>query len=217
MKKKIIPFIAAIALIIVVVLFMVLGNIIEKYTPSKETKDLSEYYGLTSDTDVALICNNEVIDTKGKLVNGEVYLSYETVRNYLNARFYWDPNENILRYTTANDLISVNAERKVGGVAAVAQPVHTNDSHCSGVLCYILYHLLIGLQGTDIVSSQWLSTTDRIHCIAYGAGVFIIEHHLNTLQAGVRIYILPVFRLTSEDAAEIPYGQQRIRIVPVDD
>ena len=37
-------------------------------------------------------------------------LSYETVRNYLNARFYWDPNENILRYTTANDLISVNAE-----------------------------------------------------------------------------------------------------------
>ena len=109
MKKKIIPVIAAIALIIVVVLFMVLGNIIEKYTPSKETKDLSEYYGLTSDTDVALICNNEVIDTKGKLVNGEVYLSYETVRNYLNARFYWDPNENILRYTTANDLISVNA------------------------------------------------------------------------------------------------------------
>lgn len=87
MKKKIIPVIAAIALIIVVVLFMVLGNIIEKYTPSKETKDLSEYYGLTSDTDVALICNNEVIDTKGKLVNGEVYLSYETVRNYLNARF----------------------------------------------------------------------------------------------------------------------------------
>lgn len=47
---------------------------------------------------------------QGKLVNGEVYLSYETVRNYLNARFYWDPNENILRYTTANDLISVNAE-----------------------------------------------------------------------------------------------------------
>ena len=113
MKKKIIPVIAAIALIIVVVLFMVLGNIIEKYTPSKETKDLSEYYGLTSDTDVALICNNEVIDTKGKLVNGEVYLSYETVRNYLNARFYWDPNENILRYTTANDLISVNAESTI--------------------------------------------------------------------------------------------------------
>ena len=74
MKKKIIPFIAAIALIIVVVLFMVLGNIIEKYTPSKETKDLSEYYGLTSDTDVALICNNEVINTKGKLEIGRAHV-----------------------------------------------------------------------------------------------------------------------------------------------
>lgn len=38
MKKKIILFIAAIALIIVVVLFMVLGNIIEKYTPSRRQK-----------------------------------------------------------------------------------------------------------------------------------------------------------------------------------
>ena len=103
MKKKIIPIIAAIALIIVVVLFMVLGNIIEKYTPSKEHEDLSEYYGLSSDTDVALICNNEVLDMKGKLVNGDIYLSYETVRSYLNARFYWDSSENILRYATATD------------------------------------------------------------------------------------------------------------------
>ena len=134
MKKKIIPFIAAIALIIVVVLFMVLGNIIEKYTPSKETKDLSEYYGLTSDTDVALICNNEVIDTKGKLVNGEVYLSYETVRNYLNARFYWDPNENILRYTTANDLISVNAESSDYTVNTVIWP-----DNCKSRCLYRLY------------------------------------------------------------------------------
>lgn len=110
MKKKIVPFIAAFALILVIVLFMVLGSIIEKYTPSKEAKDLSEYYGLTSDTDVAIIYNNDIIDAKGRLIDGNVYLSYETIRDYLNSRFYWDSNENILRYTTANDLVSVNAE-----------------------------------------------------------------------------------------------------------
>ena len=110
MKKKIIPFIAATVLILVIILFMVLGNIIEKYTPSKDQKDAQEYYGITTDTDVAIICNNEVIESKGKLINDIVYLSYETVRNYINSRFYWDSNENILRYATASDLISVNAE-----------------------------------------------------------------------------------------------------------
>ena len=110
MKKKIIPFIAATVLILVIILFMVLGNIIEKYTPSKDQKDAQEYYGITTDTDVAIICNNEVIESKGKLINDIVYLSYETVRSYINSRFYWDSNENILRYATASDLISVNAE-----------------------------------------------------------------------------------------------------------
>ena len=110
MKKKIIPFIAATVLILVIILFMVLGNIIEKYTPSKDQEDAQEYYGITTDTDVAIICNNEVIESKGKLINDIVYLSYETVRSYINSRFYWDSNENILRYATASDLISVNAE-----------------------------------------------------------------------------------------------------------
>lgn len=110
MKKKIIPVIAAGLLILVVILFMLLGNLIEKYSPSKETEDLSTYYGLSSDTEVALILNNEVIDAKGRLIDGHVYLDYNTVYNYINSRFYWDTNENILRYTTATDLISAAAE-----------------------------------------------------------------------------------------------------------
>lgn len=110
MKKKVVPFITAGALIIVVILFMLLGRIIDKYTPSKDREDLSEYYGLSSDSETAIVLNNEVIDAKGRIIDGNVYLDYETVRRYINDRFYWDSNENILRYTTATDLISVNAE-----------------------------------------------------------------------------------------------------------
>ena len=110
MKKKIVPFLAAGALIIVVLLFMVLSNIIEKYTPSKERQDLSEYYGLSSDEDVAIIFNHEVIDSKGRMINGTVYLDYNLVHDYINERFYWDANENKLLYTTATDLITVAAE-----------------------------------------------------------------------------------------------------------
>lgn len=110
MKKKIIPVIAAIALIIVVVLFMLLGRLIDKYTPSKEYQDLSDYYELSSDDSVAIILNNEVLNAKGRLIDGNVYLDFNTIREKLNHRFFWDANENKLLYTTASDLISAEAE-----------------------------------------------------------------------------------------------------------
>lgn len=123
MKKKILPIIAAIAFILVVVLFMVLGNIIEKYTPTKETRDLSEHYQVTSDDEAAIIYNNDRMDTKAKVINGVVYLSLDTVKTYINDRFYWDTNENLLRYATATDLISVPAESTNYTI--------TKDSHSS--------------------------------------------------------------------------------------
>jgi spore germination protein YaaH len=110
MKKKVIPILAAIALIIVVILFMLLGKMIEKYTPSKDMQDLTEYYGLSSTDDVAIILNNEVLSVYAKLIDGNVYLDYDTVHDLINSRFYWDSNENKLLYTTASSLISADAE-----------------------------------------------------------------------------------------------------------
>lgn len=123
MKKKILPIIAAIALIVVVALFMVLGNIIEKYTPTKETQDLSIYYNVASDNEAAIIHNNEHLETKAKVINNVVYLSIDIVKAHLNDRFYWDANENLLRYATATDLVSVPAESTTYTI--------TKDTHSS--------------------------------------------------------------------------------------
>ncbi len=109
-KKNFVPVLAAIVLIIVVVLFMLLGKLIEKYTPSKEHQELTDYYSMTSDDEVAIIFNNEVLDVHGKMIDGNVYLDYDTVHDMINSRFYWDANENKLLYTTATDLVSADAE-----------------------------------------------------------------------------------------------------------
>ena len=109
-KKNIIPVIAVLVLIVIIILFMLLGRLIEKYTPSKEHQELSEYYGLASDDSVALIFNNEVLSVQGRLIDGNVYLDFETVHDKINSRFFWDANENKLLYTTATDLISADAE-----------------------------------------------------------------------------------------------------------
>lgn len=109
MKKKIIPVIAVGALIVLIVLCILVGNLIEKYTPTKERLELDEYYSLSTAEDTAIVLNNELSDKKAHMINGCVYLDFETVFMF-NPRFYWDSRENKLLYTTATDLISVDAE-----------------------------------------------------------------------------------------------------------
>lgn len=110
MKKKIIPFLAAGVLIIVVILFMLFGNLIEKYTPTKDRQELSDYYGLSSENEAAIILNNEVLDSRARVIDGYLYLDYNLVHDRLNPRFYWDSLENRLLYTTAGDLISADVD-----------------------------------------------------------------------------------------------------------
>lgn len=110
MKKKIMPilFIGAIIIIaLVIILFSVLAK---RYTPNKEKVDLTEYFNLTGDEQIAIILNRTNVEDKAKIIDGKVYLDYHFVHDNINARFYWDANENILLYTTERDLIVAQAD-----------------------------------------------------------------------------------------------------------
>lgn len=112
LKKKIISVFATLVLLIIVIIIYVVGNIIEKYTPSDKKADLSEYFALSSEDEVALILQDTKAEEKGLIFNDEIYLEYSTVRKYLNPRFYWDPNENVLLYTTPSDVITASVGSK---------------------------------------------------------------------------------------------------------
>ena len=103
------PILAAIVFILVVLVAAVGSIFIKKYTPTKERANLQEYYNVWETDDMAVILDQKLLEEKAKLWEGHVYLDYNAVRQYLNQRFYWDANENILRYTTDADVISVNA------------------------------------------------------------------------------------------------------------
>ena len=109
-KKQLLPILAIGGLIILVLLFMIGSALIEKYTPTKERKDLIEYYGMTEENQVAITLNHTVLDTYATKIGDHIYLDYKFVHDVLNSRFYWDANENILLYTTANDIISAKAD-----------------------------------------------------------------------------------------------------------
>ena len=44
--------------------------------------------------------------------DGKAYVQYDVVRKYINSRFYWDPNENVLLYMLPKDMVSVEVGSK---------------------------------------------------------------------------------------------------------
>ena len=110
MKKNSLPVLALGGVILLVLLVLGIVFLINRFTPSKERMELTEFYQITDDTQVAIVLNNQVIPAHGTLIDGQVYLDYHFLHDYLNSRFYWDSNENILLYTTASNTISAHAE-----------------------------------------------------------------------------------------------------------
>ncbi len=102
MKKKIIPALIAIALIAIVLAFAGGTAYFSHFGYSNEHRDLKAYYGLNSDSDVAIVLENELIDTKARLMEGVVYLAYNDVKSLLTDRFYIDEQDNLLIYTMSD-------------------------------------------------------------------------------------------------------------------
>lgn len=112
MRKKAGPVLAALLLMIVILLILVVGKKIEAYIPSEEVQELTEYFGTEHADDVAIVWNQKLTELKGRWIDGAVYLDFDTLHDELNSRFYWDDNEKLLRYTTADELVTVYADRE---------------------------------------------------------------------------------------------------------
>ena len=68
----------------------------KRYSPSKEQADLNKYYGIKQEGQLAITVNNEVVEPNGRIIDGKAYVQYETVRDHISSRFYWDAKENKL-------------------------------------------------------------------------------------------------------------------------
>ena len=109
MKKKAVPILAAVVLIVIVAAIGIISKIVERYTPSDEVMPSAEYFGVQEGSGLALIIQDELVHYKGILDNGTPYLDYQAVKEYLNDRFYWDSSANLMVYTTPTDIINIPA------------------------------------------------------------------------------------------------------------
>ncbi len=115
MKKKIVPVLIAIVLIIVIAGISIGAKLLERYSYSKERADLNAYFDMRGDADVAIVLQDEIIEERAALFDGIYYLDLNTVHTYFNDRFYEDKGEGLLLYTVPDDII-----RRVIGSSEVA-------------------------------------------------------------------------------------------------
>lgn len=105
MKKKVIPVLVAVALIIVIGGAGLLTMFLKKYSYSDGKMDLDEYFGFLEPDEAAIVLQDEQIETRAKLSGGTYYLDFISVQKLLNDRFYADTAEMLLLYTTPTEII----------------------------------------------------------------------------------------------------------------
>lgn len=108
MKKKGTPVLVVLLLILVVAAAGLITFMIQRRTPSKERMDSAGYYGITGEDQVALVINGVVSETKGRMIEGSIYIDYDAAANFINKRFYRDTDSNRMIYALPTEIVETD-------------------------------------------------------------------------------------------------------------
>ncbi len=120
-----IPIITVICLVIAIAAGMLIWRYYDKhYVYTKERADLTEYFSLADENDIAVIEDDVQREGDVLLKDDRVYVSYDLVHE-LNDRFYLDRKEGLLIYCTDNSLVSFDINDTENKYFINHQPVET--------------------------------------------------------------------------------------------
>ena len=96
MKKRILPVIIAILLILVIAGGALGKVLLDKYSYSKEEADWNEFYQVSESDRSAIILQDEMVEEQALIRDGVCYFDLATVHKYMNEVFYADMTEKLL-------------------------------------------------------------------------------------------------------------------------
>ena len=121
---KILAFLIAVVLIIVVFMVAFAGRIKQnidsgqkmgikwflallypdKYSYATNMADLNDIFSITSPEDTAIVLGDEIIASRARYLDSHVYFSLETVKDLFTDRFYYNEEEKVVIYSTSTDM-----------------------------------------------------------------------------------------------------------------
>ena len=114
-QNKKLPVLIVIILIVLVLAVSFIYERLHADTPTDKMADLNDIYQ-SEDGTAAVIENGVLSEARAEWRGQTAYLNLGIVRDELNDHFYWDDNEKLLLYTTANEVVRADAESTYQGV-----------------------------------------------------------------------------------------------------
>lgn len=137
MKKKLLPVLTVLCLIILVIGVGMVTLLIKRYAPSKEKMDGAEYFQVTGEDEAALIVNRTVTGEKVKIIDGRYYVENAVVGKYINGRFYWDGKQNVMLYTLPTEVFQITPDTQEYQTSQGVQSVDYVILKSQGDTCYL--------------------------------------------------------------------------------
>ena len=81
--------------------------LIHRYTPTNARMSWQDYFGDLAADEAAIVLQDELIDRRALVSDGELYLPYPVVEDTLNSRFYWDDASTKMLFTTAEQTFEI--------------------------------------------------------------------------------------------------------------
>lgn len=88
----------------------------QKYSGTKVTERPEDYFGIHSGTETALVVDGKKLETKGRLIDGQPYIDYQTVFDSINSGFYWETASKTLYITLQGGTSTFKPEDGSGAV-----------------------------------------------------------------------------------------------------
>ena len=216
MKKKILPVLIAIVLIVIVVGVAFGKQILDKYSYSNEHYDMLTYFENSSDEDIAIVLGDKFKEERATLLNGTYYVDLDFVHTYFNSRFFYDENESLLIYTEPDKMIIApidSTEITVGGSAESLSyiPATVHNGTLLVALDYVKRYTNFEYEAftdpgrlqiyTEFTERQ-VATVKKDTAVRYRGGVK--SPILEEMKAGDKLYVLEVMedwaKVKTEDA-----------------
>lgn len=96
-------------IIILGILFTGIFVIYRYIAPSSEQRELNAYFKVKQG-EVALVIDDELLEVRGKSIDGKIYIPAEIASTYMDKRIYVDTVEACLSYVTGDGLITAQSE-----------------------------------------------------------------------------------------------------------
>ena len=103
-RRKFTPILIVSVLVLLLAAAGIGVHIINKYIPSKERMNLTEYYGQPSEGEMVVVLGTDIMEERALRSGEQIYLPQDMVSAYLNQRYYWDSENQQILYATPSSV-----------------------------------------------------------------------------------------------------------------